>query len=108
MPGTRYQLEVNPEIPSRLSRLDELANNLWYSWDRPTRSLFARLSAGLWRAVHHSPKAFLKRIDQKRINEAGDDPVFLGTMNRVLSAYDSYHAVHKLACRASRRCRAMT
>ena len=96
MPGTRYQLEVNPEIPARLNRLDELANNLWYSWDRPTRSLFARLSAGLWRAVHHSPKAFLKRIDQKRINEAADDPIFLGTMNRVLSAYDSYHAVRRL------------
>jgi starch phosphorylase len=31
-------------------------------------------------------------MDQKRINEAADDPVFLGTMNRVLSAFDSYHA----------------
>jgi len=92
MPGTRHQLEVNPEVPQRLKRLEEISNNLWYSWDRPTRSLFARLSAGLWRAVHHSPKAFLKRIDQKRINEAADDPVFLGTMNRVLSAFDSYHA----------------
>ena len=96
MPGTRHQLEVNPTIPSRLARLDEISNNLWYSWDRPTRSLFARLGAGLWRAVHHSPKAFLKRMDQKRINEAADDPVFLGTMNRVLSAFDSYHAEPRL------------
>jgi starch phosphorylase len=50
----------------------------------------------LWRAVHHSPKAFLKRMDQKRVNEAADDPVFLGTMNRVLSAFDSYHAEPRL------------
>ncbi len=92
MPGTRYQLEVNPDIPPRLARLEDLANNLWYSWDRPTRSLFARLSSGLWRAVNHSPKAFLKRIDQRRLKEAADDPVFLGTMNRVLSAFDSYHS----------------
>ena len=92
MPGTRYQLEVNPEVPQRLARLDELANNLWYSWDRPTRTLFARLNSGLWSAVRHSPKAFLKSVDQKRINEAAADPVFLGTMNRVLSAYDSYQA----------------
>ncbi|MCK9380062.1 MAG: alpha-glucan family phosphorylase [Sulfuritalea sp.] len=96
MPGTRYQLEVNPEIPPRLARLEELANNLWYSWDRPTRSLFARLSTGLWRAVHYSPKAFLKRIDQKRITEAADDTVFIGTMNRVLSAFDSYHSEPRL------------
>jgi hypothetical protein len=92
MPGTRLSARSQSRDSARLARLDELANNLWYSWDRPTRSLFARLSAGLWRAVHHSPKAFLKRMDQKRINEAADDPVFLGTMNRVLSAYDSYHA----------------
>ena len=43
MPGTPFSLEVNPQIPLRLKRLQELANNLWYSWDRPTRTLFARL-----------------------------------------------------------------
>ena len=37
-PGTRYFLEVNPRIPKRLARLEELANNLWYSWHRPTRA----------------------------------------------------------------------
>jgi len=91
MPGTRYQLEINPAIPPRLARLDELVNDLWYSWDRPTRSLFARLHPGLWRAVKHSPKAFLKRVDQRTLNAITEDPVFLGTMNRVLSAYDTYH-----------------
>ena len=35
--GTRYLLEVNPRIPQRLARLQELAGNLWYAWDRPTR-----------------------------------------------------------------------
>jgi len=91
MPGTRYQLEVNPKLPSRLARLDELANNLWYSWDRPTRALFVRLGNKLWGAVGHSPKAFLKRIDQHRLDEAAEDPVFLGALARVLSAYDTYH-----------------
>lgn len=42
-PGQRYSLEVNPRIPPRLARLQELVDNLWYSWDRPTRELFARL-----------------------------------------------------------------
>ena len=91
MPGTRYLLEVNPKLPSRLARLDELANNLWYSWDRPTRALFVRLGNKLWGAVGHSPKAFLKRIDQHRLDEAAEDPVFLGALARVLSAYDTYH-----------------
>ncbi len=89
---TDYTLEVNPNIPHRLARLEELANNLWYSWDRATRSLFARLHPQLWDAVGHSPKAMLKRVDEQRLFDAADDPAFLSAFNRALSAYDSYHS----------------
>jgi starch phosphorylase len=91
-PGTRYFLEVNPRIPKRLARLDELANNLWYSWDRPTRALFAKLNPALWDAVGHSPKAMLKRIDEQRLIDAATDPAFLDSLTRVLAAFDAYHA----------------
>ncbi|MBE0626252.1 MAG: alpha-glucan family phosphorylase [Burkholderiales bacterium] len=91
-PGTAFQLEVTPKIPERLARLEELANNLWYSWDiMPTRALFSRLDPGLWNAVGHSPKALLKRIDQHHLVNAAEDKLFLDNYKRVLSAYDSYH-----------------
>ncbi len=90
MPGTSYQLEINPQIPARIGRLSELANNLWYSWDSATRTLFTRLHPTLWQSVSQSPKAFLKRVDQYRLDAAAEDPVFLGSYNRVLSAYDTY------------------
>ena len=91
-PGTRYLLEVNPRIPKRLARLEELAANLWYSWDRPTRALFAKLNPTLWDSVAHSPKALLKRIDEQRLLDAAADPAFLDSLQRVLSAFDAYHA----------------
>jgi starch phosphorylase len=91
-PGTTFVLEVNPRIPRRLVRLEELANNLWYSWDRPTRDLFARLHPALWDAVSGSPKALLKRIDERKLVEAADDAVFLNNFNRIVSAYDTYHS----------------
>ncbi len=97
MTGTVYKLEVNPRIPARLERLEELASNLWYSWDRPTRSLFAQLSDPLWKATNHNPKAFLKRADQKRLEATAENPVFLGSLNRVVSAYDSYHELPSMA-----------
>ena len=97
MTGTVYQLEVNPQLPERLERLEELANNLWYSWDRPTQGLFASLSHPLWKATNHNPKAFLKRADQKRLEAIAEDPVFLGALNRVVSAYDTYHEMPAMA-----------
>lgn len=90
--GTVFTLAVNPKIPPRLVRLEELANNLWYSWDRSTRSLFSRLHPGLWGAVGHNPKAFLKRVDESRLLEAAEDQVFLANYNSILSSYDSYHS----------------
>ncbi len=97
MTGTIYQIEVNPQLPERLERLEELANNLWYSWDRPAQGLFASLSHPLWQATNHNPKAFLKRADQKRLEATAENPVFLGALNRVLSAYDGYHEMPGLA-----------
>src|SRR5947207_4428230 len=89
-PGTPYSLEVNPNLPERLARLEELAGNLRYSWDRPTRELFERLHPSLWNAVGHNPKAFLRRVDERRLVHAADDPVFRSSFERALLAYDAY------------------
>jgi len=91
-PGTRYSLEVNPKLPKRLARLEDLAGNLWYSWDRATRAVFARLNPQLWDAVGHNPKAMLKRIDEQRLVDAASDPAFLDSLTRVLAAFDAYLA----------------
>ena len=90
--GTAFTIAVNPKIPPRLARLEELANDLWYSWDRSTRSLFSRLHPGLWGAVGHNPKAFLKRVDESLLLKAAEDQVFLANYNSILSAYDSYRS----------------
>jgi starch phosphorylase len=90
-PRTAFTITINPKIPPRLKRLEELANNLWYSWDRATRMLFSRLDPHLWEAVGHNPKAFLKRVDESVLLQATEDPVFLATYNSILSTYDSYH-----------------
>jgi glycogen phosphorylase len=90
-PGTRYSLEVQPRIPPRLARLEELATNLWYTWHAPTRSLFAWLNPTLWEDVGHNPKAFLRRVDEQRLVAAAEDPAMLTAFDGVIAAYDAYH-----------------
>jgi glycogen phosphorylase len=89
--GTKFTITVNPKLPPRLERLEELANNLFYSWDRATRTLFSRLDPKLWQAVEHNPKAFLNRVDESILHKASEDKSFLANYNSILSAYDSYH-----------------
>ena len=90
-PGTPFALEVQPRIPEGLARLEELANNLWYSWHSQARALFARLDPKLWEAAGYSPKAFLRTVHEYKLNEAAEDPAFLHDYNQTLAAYDAYH-----------------
>src|SRR6266566_633536 len=94
MTGTRYTLEVNPLLPQRLQRLNELANDLFYSWDRDVRGLFFRLDRELWESCGHNPKVFLRRASQQCLEHAVEDRAFLEDYHRVLSAYDTYHQAH--------------
>jgi starch phosphorylase len=97
MAGTRFTLEVQPRIPARLARLEALADDLYYSWDHTVRSLFFRLDWQLWEASGHSPKVFLRRISQEKLEAAANDRVYMQDYNRVLSSYDTYLAEHGTA-----------
>lgn len=91
MTGARYTLEVQPVLPPALTRIEELANDLLYSWDRGVRNLFYRLDRKLWLACGHNPKVFLRRVAQKRLQEAAEDRIYMEDYNRVISTYDTYH-----------------
>lgn len=88
--ATEFRLEAHPLIPEALERLEELANDLFYSWDHGVRSLFARIDLRLWQKVEHNPKLFLRRVAQDRLDEAAEERAFLAEYRRVLSTYDAY------------------
>ncbi len=92
MTGTRFSLEVQPQLPKKIARLQELANDLLYTWDRNVRSLFYRLNTALWEEVGHSPKIFLRRISQKTLETAAHDRIFMDDYHRALTSYDAYRA----------------
>lgn len=90
MSATRFRVEVQPRIPAALSRLEELANNLLYSWDRQVRGLFFRVDRQLWDQTGHNPKLFLRRVDQRKLEKAAEDSAYMQDYLRVISTYDAY------------------
>lgn len=95
MPGTRFSLEVQPHIPKKIERLEELANNLIYSWDRRIRSLFHHIDPVLWSACGHSPKALLNRVSQQRLNELETDSSFLEEYHHATSVFVGEFGSHQ-------------
>jgi glycogen phosphorylase len=78
-------------IPSRLSRLPELAYDLWWTWN-PARDVFRRLDYTLWRATAHNPVMMLKRMTTDALERVAADPTFLAAYDAALTAMDSDHA----------------
>ncbi len=86
------KLTVLPKLPEALSRLDELAHNLYWSWQSDTRRLFRQLDRDLWESCRHNPVAILRDIKQERLDAAARDPDFLGEYQSVLGRFDAYLA----------------
>lgn len=81
---------VVPALPEPLTRLRDLAYNIWWSWNADARELFRRLDPDLWEDVVHNPVRFLAHVAQRRLDQAATDKAFLAHMQRVLAALDNY------------------
>ncbi len=76
-------------LPQRIGRLDELANNLWWSWHKPARDLFPALDHRLWRSTGHNPVKLLEEISREKLLEAASDPPFLDRYDSAVAALDA-------------------
>ncbi len=90
--GQTYYLQIRPNIPPALKRLEEISSDMWFSWNAKARMLFRLLDNDLWTRTGHNPRLFLRRISQNRLNEISTDRAFITLFNGVLADYDSYQA----------------
>ena len=42
------RITVNPQLPKRIEKLSEIANNLWWSWNTEFLRLFRKIDKDLW------------------------------------------------------------
>jgi starch phosphorylase len=76
-------------LPKRIHRLEELANNLWWSWHPQARELFRVLDYPLWRVTDHNPVKQIHEISAERLEAAAADPKFLSLYDSVMWHFDA-------------------
>jgi starch phosphorylase len=69
-------------------KLSALAENLWWSWDHETISLFRELDPVLWSKLDHNPIALLKHIPLEQVDTRS---LQLGLHSRINNAYRRMH-----------------
>ena len=81
---------VKSHIPEALQKLDEIAHNLWWTWNPEGRELFRSLDKDLWSKVGKNPIELLNRISYKRLKEMSKDEELIARMDKVYSMFRKY------------------
>src|SRR4030065_2463318 len=75
-------------LPQRISRLGELAYNLWWTWHPEAQRLFSRIDNQLWEETKHNPVLFLRRVDRMRLNTVTNNRYYMDFYERTLRSSD--------------------
>lgn len=81
-----------PPLPARISRLNELAYDLWWSWNADAREVFRDLDYPLWRFTDHNPVLLLHLVERERLEHAAQDPEFLRLYDQAIAMLDVVRA----------------
>lgn len=84
------RITVNPQLPKRIEKLSEIANNLWWSWNTEFLRLFRKIDKDLWEKSGKNPIKFLKEVSQEKLETASKDLIFLHEYDKNVENFESY------------------
>jgi glycogen phosphorylase len=84
------RVTVFPTMPSRISRLYELAYNIWWSWHPEALDMYRELDPKLWEETGHNPVRFLTEVQPEHLQQAVHNASYLEHYDRVLKDFDHY------------------
>lgn len=77
-------------LPPAISRLRELAHNLWWSWHPECHHLFSALNEEEWERSNHNPIATLEKATRARLIIVAHEQSYLRLYNQTMAAFDAY------------------
>ena len=84
------RITVNSQLPKRIAKLTDIANNLWWSWNTEFLRLLKKMDVDLWESSEKNPVKFLKQISQEKIEASIKDEEFLKEYDKIAQNFESY------------------
>ena len=83
-------VSVKTSIPEALKPLDEIAHNLWWSWNNEARDLYRELDPVLWKQVNQNPVLLLASMNYERLEELAKDKKVLDKVKKLYANFRAY------------------
>lgn len=81
---------VTPVFPGQLSRLNELYENLYWTWNPVIRECLRSINPELWHETNHHPIRMLQATSPERLTALAADPDFMARYAEALKTLDDY------------------
>jgi phosphorylase/glycogen(starch) synthase len=81
---------INPSLPQKFSQLNELAWNLWWTWNSDAIELFESIDPALWKEWNHNPVAMVEGLTIEKLAQMEQDQVFMGKLQKVHRRFIDY------------------
>ncbi len=84
------EITVRSRIPDELKMLEEMAHNIWWSWNHPATELFKSLDPKLWSKSGQNPVRQLELMSYDKLEALAKDKAIIKRMNEVYAMFREY------------------
>ena len=84
------EVTVKSRIPESLGMLQEMARNIWWSWNYEATDMFKSLDPELWSVVGQNPVARLERLSYEKLEALSNDKAVLNRINDIYAKFKAY------------------
>lgn len=84
------ELAVKTKLPHNLEHLNDLAHNLYWTWNHDVREIFKSIDHTVWSLSRQNPQALLDVVEEERFEELSKDKTFCSTLDKVYKRFVDY------------------
>lgn len=89
------QINVKSHLPESLNKLEEIAQNIWWTWDSNAKNLFRHIDKEAWIEAKSNPVLLLNILPYDKLMAMGEDKEFLAKVNIIYDDFQAYLNVPK-------------
>lgn len=84
------ECNIHATLPPELSKLQELAYNVWWSWNTDAKDLFRYIDTEAWHRANSNTVVLMNILSYDRMVELSKDAQFMEKLNKVYDEFRAY------------------
>ena len=81
------ELIVKSNLPEKLSKLQEIAGNLWWVWNSDAKNMFRNICKESWIEAQSNPVRLLNILSYEKLQALAEDAKFTAELDAIYEKY---------------------